>query len=321
MKQILKLLGSLLAIVAVVVAIIVLPDIVNPDPTPIDPDEVGYSELLKQFEDEWRGKKWEWNDTLYNQQTFAIDALYRKSKNHGNQGEKHKDDALHNLTVMVINDVLCPALKKQFKNPECNHGIVRKNWNALKMLQDKIGISDSYSDELSSVRKQGYMYYNIRSFIIHYLEKLNDVSVEPDYNAETNSWTNFKEVQLLKPVEKKYKNEKITSNWLIRKQNEYKEELESNYFSGNIGKINYLKNGLDKEVDDRVKELEDVYYTELLKQIHSHFTAIIKSGNANKTEGDKLQSAIEEFITQVKHDKHDKALGELNELLLSFESN
>lgn len=320
MKQILKLLGSLLAIVALIVAIIVLPDIIfNPGPTPIDPEEVGYSELLKRFKDEWEGK--EWNDTLYNQQTFSIDAHYRKSKNHGNQAEKHKDDALNSLTVTVINDVLCPALKKQFKNPECDHEIVRKNWNALKMLTDKIGMSDSYSDELSSVRKQGYMYYNIRSFIIHYLEKLNDVSVEPDYDAETNSWTNFKDKQLLQPVEKKYKNEKITTNWLITKQNEYKEKLESNYFSGNIGKINYLKDGLDKKVDDCVKGLEDVYYTELLKQIHSHFTAIIKSGNANKTEGDKLQSAIEEFITQVKHDKHDKALGELNELLLSFESN
>ena len=317
MKQILKLLGSLLAIVALIVAIIVLPDIFNPDHTPIDYDEVGYSELLEQFEDEWRGKKWEWNDTLYNQQTFAIDALYRKSKNHGNQGEKHKDDALNILTVMVINNVLCPALKEQFKNPECDHEIVRENWNALKKLQDKIGIEDSYSDELSSVRKQGYMYYNIRSFIKDYLEKLNDVSVEPDYNAETNSWTNFKDVQLLKPVGKKYKNEKITSNWLTIKHNEYKEELESNYFSGNIGKINYLKNGLAKDVEGSVQTLANGYYTELLTQIHSHFNAIIESGNATIEEKDNLNAAIE----QLGKESGGLSLSNLRRLLPSFQRN
>ncbi len=306
-----------MAIVALIVAIIVLPDIFIPDHTPIDPEEVGYSELLKRFEDEWRGKKWEWNDTLYNQQTFAIDALYRKSKNHGNQAEKHKDDALNSLTVTVINDVLCPALKEQFKNPECNHEIVRKNWNALKMLQDKIGISDSYNDEISSVRKQGYMYYNIRSFIIHYLEKLNDVSVEPAYNAETNSWINFKDVQLLKPVEKKYKNEKITSNWLITKQNEYKEKLESNYFSGNIGKINYLKNGLDKDVEGSVKALANGYYAALLTQIHSHFNAIIESGNATIEEKDNLNAAIE----QLGKESDGLSLSNLRRLLPSFQRN
>lgn len=314
MKQILKLLGSLLAIVAVFVAIIVLPDIFNPDHTPIDPEEVGYSELLKQFEDEWRGKKW--NDTLYNQQTFSIDSLYRKSKNHGNQGEKHKDDALNILTVTVINDVLCPALKEQFKNPECDHKIVRENWNALKKLQDKIGIEDSYSDELSSVRKQGYMYDNIRSFIINYLEKLNDVSVEPDYNAETNSWTNFKDQQLLQPVEKKYKNEKITSNWLIKKHNEYKEKLESNYFSGNIGKINYLKDGLDKDVEGSVKALANGYYAALLTQIYNHFTAIIKSGKATTEEKDNLNAAIEQLGKECSLN-----LTELSLLLMDFEEN
>lgn len=316
MKQILKLLGSLLAIVALIVAIIVLPDIFIPDHTPIDPEEVGYSELLKRFEDEWRGKKWEWNDTLYNQQTFAIDALYRKSKNHGNQAEKHKDDALNSLTVTVINDVLCPALKEQFKNPECDHEIVCKNWNALKMLQDKIGIKDSYSNELSSVRKQGYMYYNIRSFIKHYLEKLNDVSVEPAYNAETNSWINFKDIELLQPVEKKYKNEKITSNWLITKQNEYKEKLKSNYFSGNIGKINYLKNGLDKDVEGSVQALANGYYTALLTQIHNHFTAIIKSGKATTEEKDNLNAAIEQLGKECSLN-----LTELSLLLMDFEEN
>lgn len=316
MKQILKLLGSLLAIVALIVAIIVLPDIIfNPGPTPIDPEEVGYSELLKRFKDEWEGKKW--NDTLYNQQTFSIDAHYRKSKNHGNQAEKHKDDALNSLTVTVINDVLCPALKEQFKNPECDHEIVRKNWNALKMLTDKIGMSDSYSDELSSVRKQGYMYYNIRSFIKHYLEKLNDVSVEPNYNAETNSWTNFKDIELLQPVEKKYKNEKITSNWLITKQNEYKEKLKSNYFSGNIGKINYLKNGLDKDVEGSVQALANGYYTELLKQIHSHFNAIIESGNATIEEKDNLNAAIE----QLGKESDGLSLSNLRRLLPSFQRN
>lgn len=259
MKEIAKLLGIFLAIVAVIVAIVVLSGSIEPDPDPDPKEVVGYQELLESLKNEWKGKNWD--EDLYRNHLTQIGFKYSElAQILGDKKATEAHDSAEDVLKMdIMTDVLIPTLKNELQNPKCNHDVFKVHWEKLNDFKKSVGWRDS---DCGDVITWGYQYKKIRTFIDEDLKKLDGIKIPSGYNRDSCSWIAFDSLPQKKIFDK-----------AIENQNSYDKALNDAKFKNNIGKIEYLKEGLKKDVDSLLEQRKNSYYTGVRDSMYNHFEA------------------------------------------------
>lgn len=259
MKEIAKLLGIFLAIVAVIVAMVVLPNSIWPDPDPDPKGVVGYQELLESLKNEWKGKNWD--EDLYRNHLTQIGFKYSElAQILGDKKAKEAhDSAVDVLKIDIMTDVLIPTLKNELQDSKCNNDVFEAHWKKLNDFKKSVGWRDS---DCGDVITWGCKYKEIRKFIDEYLKKLDGIKIPSGYNRDSCSWTKFDDLQQKKKLDE-----------VNNKKNRYIAALKDTKFKNNIGQIKYLNDGLKKNVDSLLEQRKDSYYTGVRDSMYNHFKA------------------------------------------------
>lgn len=289
MKEIAKLLGIFLAIVAVIVAIVVLPGSIVPDPDPDPKEVVGYQELLESLKNEWKGKNWD--EDLYRNHLTQIGFKYSElAQILGDKKAKEAhDSAVDVLKIDIMTDVLIPTLKNELQDSKCNNDVFKVHWKKLIEFKDSVGWRDS---DCGDVITWGRKYEEIRKFIDKYLKKLDDIKIPSGYNRNSCSWTEFDKLPQKKKLDE-----------VNNKKNRYIAALKDAKFENNIGQIEYLQKGLKKNVDSLLKLRKNSYYTGVRDSMYNHFKAELDNWTLAEERRDTvLEYNINRLKTEWKND-------------------